>query len=68
MQQAERQPVRRRRLWRFRMGVEGWLKQRVSDGRDFLLCNSSFVEVYFFLISGRNHSDINAYTCSLMNP
>jgi hypothetical protein len=34
MRQVWWQPVRRRRPWLFWSGVEGWLRQRVSDGGD----------------------------------
>ncbi len=33
MRLAQRQPIRRRRPW-LQTGVKGWMRQRVSDGRD----------------------------------
>jgi hypothetical protein len=32
-----RPPIRRRRPWLFWTSVEGWLRQRMSDGRDIFV-------------------------------
>jgi hypothetical protein len=55
---------KRRRPWLFQTGIEGWLRQRVSDGRDSYYCDivfvptlSSFGKVHVFLVSEINQCD-----------
>jgi hypothetical protein len=45
IRQAWRQPIRRKRPWLFWKVAEGWLRQRVSDGRDNLCSEIVFMTI-----------------------